>query len=166
MSPDDSQCPFCKVGFVVQLICGDCGQLVERGRTFCQNPTCSNQPVVDVTYAARAQTREMANVPPYSSGVDLAPLPEFHNVHLPAPIEVARSYVGGKFGVTSHVAYEGRDAEILTTMSKAVTLLHALAAEMNNFQGVMPSTRRCIKGCRDLATELQEEIEERRGPQG
>jgi len=164
MSPDDSQCPFCKVGFVVQLICGDCGQLVERGRTFCQNPTCSNQPVTDVTYVARSQ--EMANVPPSSSGIDLAPLPQFGGAHLPAPVHVAPSYVTGKFGVTSYVTHEGRDAAILTTMSKAVTLLHALAAEMNNFQGIMPSTRRCIKGCRDLATELQEEIEERRGPQG
>jgi len=108
----------------------------------------------------------MANVPPSSSGIDLAPLPQFGGAHLPAPVHVAPSYVTGKFGVTSYVTHEGRDAAILTTMSKAVTLLHALAAEMNNFQGIMPSTRRCIKGCRDLATELQEEIEERRGPQG
>jgi hypothetical protein len=68
--------------------------------------------------------------------------------------------------VEAEVIFEGEDAVILSAMSQATTVLHALAAKMNAFQGVMPSTREVIRACRNLATLLQEEIEVRRGPQG
>lgn len=85
---------------------------------------------------------------------------------IPMPVHVPQSYRQSKFGVESEVTYNGTDAEILTLMGQAVTALHLLAAKMNTFQGLMQSTRDVIKGCRNLATDLQEEIELRRGPQG
>jgi hypothetical protein len=90
----------------------------------------------------------------------------FNGAHLPAPYKVPNSHIQRKFGVESEVIFEGEDATILSTMSQAATLLHALAAKMNGFQGMMPSTRDVIRSCRNLATLLQEEIEVRRGPQG
>jgi hypothetical protein len=70
----------------------------------------------------------------------------------------------GRFGVTAVVEMNGKDAEIMTKMNQVAMMLHALAAEMNTFQGISDNTRGVIRGCRDLATRLQEEVEIRRGP--
>lgn len=91
---------------------------------------------------------------------------QYEGAPIPVPAHVPSTYIHGRFGVTAVVTMNGQDAEIMTMMSQAATLLHALAAKMNTFQGVMRSTREVIRGCRDLATSLQEEIEVRRGPQG
>jgi len=90
--------------------------------------------------------------------------------NLPAGIRphsaVPETYHQSRFGVSAEVTMAGQDAEILTEMGQVADLLHALAGRMNNLAGFMSSTRSCIKSCRSLATELMEEIEVRRGPQG
>lgn len=82
----------------------------------------------------------------------------------PAPVPAV--YRAGKHGAEAKVAMGGRDAEILTRMGDAAVLLQAMAQEMNQLQGHMPSTRALIKSFRVLAAEIQEEIETRIGPQG
>jgi hypothetical protein len=81
-------------------------------------------------------------------------------------LPVQESYSHGRFGVSAEVQLNGRDADILTKMKQTGALLHVLAQEMNNLCGHMPSTRAVIKACRNLAADLQEEVEVRLGPQG
>jgi len=83
---------------------------------------------------------------------------------MPPPVpEVYRSH---RFGATAEVTMNGSDAAILTKMQQVAVLLEALAAEMNNLQGHMPSTRDCIRQCRMLSIDLQGEVEVRLGPNG
>ena len=75
-------------------------------------------------------------------------------------------YTVHKFGVEAEISVSPQDIEIMTLIGQTVVILHTLAEKMNHFQGLMESTRHVIKGCRNLASDLQEEIELRRGPQG
>ena len=50
-------------------------------------------------------------------------------------------------------------AEIVQLLGQSVVILHALAGRMNGFTGHMDLTRQNIRGCRILATGLQEEVE-------
>lgn len=84
---------------------------------------------------------------------------------IPQP-RVPETYQAGKFGADAMVTFSGKDAEIMNKMAQVSDILQALAMEMNQFAGVMPSTRALIKECRILSTGLQEEIEVRKGPQG
>jgi hypothetical protein len=68
------------------------------------------------------------------------------------------------FGVVSEVILNPIDVDIMTEMGDMIVRLHQLAQRMNGFAGFNPTTRGCIRLCRQLATELQEEIELRRGP--
>jgi hypothetical protein len=79
---------------------------------------------------------------------------------------IAETYSAGQFGVTATVQTPALDVEIMNEMGQVVVILHTLASKMNKFQGIMESTRSVIRQCRTLATELQDEIESRRGPQG
>lgn len=107
---------------------------------------------------------ELARQPPITHVV---PAPRFA---LPPGLSLERAIVpevrmdAGRFGVKSAVVMNGHDADIMTRMNQAAMLLHALAAEMNGFQGIDGETRTVIRGCRDLASRLQEEVERRRGP--
>lgn len=151
---------------MAQLRCGDCGSLVERGWNFC--PTCKPE----MPGRSLALKPDVQRGPSNGSHLAVQPTgllplpPSFGGAPLPMPMVVPPSYVQNRFGVSAEVQLSGQDAEILTLMSQAATLLHGLAAKMNTFSGVMKSTRDVIRGCRDLATLLQEEIEVRRGPQG
>jgi hypothetical protein len=49
--------------------------------------------------------------------------------------------------------------EIMQLLGQTVLVLHALAGKMNGFVGHMELTRQNIRGCRLLATGLQEEVE-------
>lgn len=157
--PTEAICGNCRSGFVSQLVCGDCGHPVERGLTFC--PSCQNKGTLLPVLRPDAQRGSL------SPGSSLVPLPPtFGGAPVPMPAVIPPTYSHGRFGVSAEVQLAGQDAEILTLMSHAASLLHGLAVKMNQFAGVTNSTRAVIRGCRDLATSLQEEIEVRRGPQG
>lgn len=71
-----------------------------------------------------------------------------------------------KHGVEAVISVNPGDIEIMQAMSQLAVVLHAVAEKMNHFVGHMEITRENIKWCRSLATNLQEEIELRKGPQG
>jgi len=120
---------------------------------------CSCEPTIADLVPAPPKPWEDQHVPP------LPILPtELTSFELPP--SVPEVYRAGKFGVRAVVQMSGRDAEILTRMGNAAVLLLALANEMNQLQGFMASTRAVIKAARTLASDLQEEIEVRIGPQG
>jgi hypothetical protein len=67
--------------------------------------------------------------------------------------------------VSAEVFTDTRDTQILNEMAQLVVVLHTVAEHMSSeFSGHMESTRKLIKGCRNLAADIQEEIEVRRGP--
>lgn len=168
----DNQCRNCGNGFVSALICGTCGTEVSRGSAAC--PKCQKhasnvgivprggQPApvsVDITIMAPGGAPPPRGGHPGNAlGIPILP------TELLAPVQ--ESYVQRSFGVESEVFMGGRDAEILTRMKQVAALLTVLAADMNQLQGHMPSTRDVIKGCRKLALDIQEEVEVRLGPQG
>ena len=150
-----SKC-YCKE--IVSLGCNTCGGRTAANATYC--PACAGRKTVP-------------NIPTI---VDLSPVPapNLPSLNLPAlppgldlrSVVVPPSYDAGKFGASAVVTMNGRDAEILTKMGQCAMVLHAMAKEMNELQGIGDSTRRLIKGCRNLATDLLEEVEVRKGPQG
>ncbi len=146
------QCSYCGNGFVSVLTCATCQQDVPRGMSCCSR--CDRQP--------QSSARDMVYVPP--------PVQQFDGM-IPLPVQrlatvVPQAYDSGRFGANSRVEMNGDDALILTRVGQFVQMLHAMAGELSRLQGHMQSTRSCIKGCRNLATELQEEIETRLGPKG
>lgn len=166
----DNQCRNCGNGFVSALICGTCGNEVSRGSAAC--PRCqkhaggvgivvrgmSPNQEVDITIPDPRGVPPRGGHPGNALGIPILP------TELLAPVQ--ESYVQRSFGVESEVFMGGRDAEILTRMKQVAALLTVLAADMNQLQGHMPSTRDVIKGCRKLALDIQEEVEVRLGPQG
>jgi hypothetical protein len=146
--PGDTYCPMCMAGSMnhPRLRCLSCHSEVISGQSQC---TCRS------ALSVADPPRPTVLLPP------LAALP-VRALTQPIP----ESYKVARFGVEAEVQLVPGDVEILTLMSQAVMALHALAQKMNQFRGSMDSTRRCISGCRNLATQLQEEIELRRGPQG
>jgi hypothetical protein len=73
-------------------------------------------------------------------------------------------YEAGQFGVKAEVQADPTDVEIMNQINQLVVLLHVMADRMGKeFTGHMDSTRRVIKGCRNLASDLQEEVEVRTG---
>lgn len=148
--PGDTYCPMCMSGSAnhVRLRCLTCHNEIPSGQSQC---SCRSAMIV-------------RDIEPPRPTVPLPPLATIPMGALTQPIP--ESYKVARFGVEAEVQLVPGDVEILTLMSQAVTALHALALKMNQFRGSMDSTRRCISGCRNLATQLQEEIELRRGPQG
>lgn len=131
------------------LACMGCNQEVSIGASFCSNCEPSTPSLPEPTSLVFTNPRH--GVPAFAPG-------------LPAPVK--GFYNQNRFGVEAVVQLNGRDADILTKMKQAAALLHVLAQEINNFQGHMQSTRALIKSCRNLANDLQEEVEVRLGPQG
>lgn len=159
----DNQCRNCGNGFVGTLICGGCGSEVPRGSPSCSRCSPSvnphaRPPSVDVLVSVGGARGGGAL--PNVGALSIPGLP------LGLPVPVREVYSHGKFGVSAEVTMNGRDADILTKMQQTAALLNVLAAEMNNLQGHMPSTREVIKGCRKMAADIQEEVEVRLGPQG
>jgi len=161
-----NQCLPCNAGYAPQLACLICRRPVPRGTAGCS--TCERRPI------PAAASVELAYVPPQQ------PIPSLYMVPLPAappalpglPAHVtamspiAERYSAGRFGVEAEVHVNPGDVDIMTLMGQVVIVLHTLAEKMNHFQGISESTRLVIRECRVLATELQDEIEVRRGPQG
>jgi RNA polymerase subunit RPABC4/transcription elongation factor Spt4 len=146
----EATCGNCRNGFTSKLACGACNRVVPTGTSYCQN--CS---------VISARVSRSPILPPLTLG-SLPALPPGMTLERAV---VPESYSAGRFGADAYVQMNGRDAEILTKMNQVAMLLHALAADMNDFQGVAESTRRLIKGCRNMATEILEEVEVRRGPE-
>lgn len=162
-------CLNCGNGFVSVLVCGACGKEVVRGSSACA--ICesrasaalrgySQQGPPNVQISVLPFVEQEAPKPPRLGALAIPGLP----AGLMRPVREAYSH--GRFGVEAEVQLNGRDADIMTKMKQTGALLHVLAQEMNNLQGHMPSTRALIKACRNLAAELQEEVEVRLGPQG
>lgn len=163
-------CSNCNNGFVSKLACATCQRVVQSGVAYC-------------TFCANAGM--MGSGPVTGSVIDLEPpepgelvrspyhamRPRFSNLPVPVapmvvPVRVPERYAAGTFGVKAEVQMEGRDAEILTDMNHMAAALLAMAAKMNEFQGIGDTTRAVIRGCRNLANMLQEEVETRCGPSG
>ena len=79
---------------------------------------------------------------------------------------VPEVYRAGKFGVEAEVRMVPGDVAVLNELGKLVELLHAMASRSTQFAGLTDHTRKMIRDMRILATDVQEEIEMRRGPQG
>lgn len=56
------------------------------------------------------------------------------------------------------------DAEVMNLMGQVVVILHTFAARVNNLSGHGQLTRKIIHDARVLATDIQEELEQRKGP--
>ena len=140
-----NQCRVCNNGFVHQLACERCGQVVVRGAAAC--PQCglrAPQPYVPYDQPVRAVARR--------------------------PQEYDRSMTfgeirdgAGRFGAISDVTVPDGVAGLMGDISYTVQTLLSLASKLATVAGTERS-RDCIRGCRDLASRLQEELETRRGP--
>jgi hypothetical protein len=161
-----NQCLACKAGFAPQLACVACRRLVPRGDATCKVCERGDREVqirsLEITVPAMPPPTALSIVAPLAAPPALPGLPA--HVSLAAPI--SETYRAGRFGVDAKVQVPAKDVEIMNEMAQVVVILHTLAGKMNHFQGLMESTRNCIRQCRHLATELQDEIETRRGPQG
>ena len=174
----DTQCRNCKNGFVSELACSVCRHVVQRGDSTCRacarGETRTDRRFTDQGFDV-VPPRNVDLVP--HSGVTIninnpsappppPPLPLALSRHLPAPLHVPDSYHVDKqrgLGITAEVFNDLGDVDIMNKMGSLVVLLHAMADEMAKFRGHMESTRRCMRSCRVLAADLQEEIEVRRG---
>ena len=144
-------CDYCRTGFVPRLACAECNFVVSQGKDSC--PRCGPNSPEDPVLA-------IAIVPLNSSIPAVAGLPR----GMAMPARISDSYTAGKFGAEAKVTLNGQDASIMTEMGQVAALLHVLAGRMNELQGHMASTRQCIRDCRKLAADLQEEVEVRIGP--
>lgn len=164
-------CKVCGNGFTSRLACATCNRVVASGQAFCEScasrgldphrQSSSNEFFPNIPSSMVPARREHEHEQSSVMGLTLPKLPpgiSLDRVHVP------EARTGGKFGAIADIQMNGRDAEILTKMNQVVLLLHALAAEMNEFQAFSDSTRKVIKGCRNLAADLQEEVESRVGP--
>lgn len=164
-------CKACGNGFTSRLACATCNKVVPAGQAFCWNCSRSSSESAPSEHFPASQP----NAAP-SGGLVLRRQPEGHQdvVGLALPklppgisldrVSVPESRTGGKFGAISEIQMSGRDAEILTKINQVVIFLHALASEMTQFVALSDATRKNIKACRNLAADLQEEVEMRTGP--
>lgn len=157
---DEAGCWYCRSrGLPDAILCDVCGGAVPAGQINCFR-------CVSGSLAIRGRSGIALVGGSDASGAAAAPPPL---PGLPAVIRatsVPEVYQAGRYGVSAQVSIPSGDVEIMNLMGQVVVILHTLAEKMNHFQGHMDSTRQCIKGCRNLATDLQDEIEKRRGPQG
>jgi hypothetical protein len=84
------------------------------------------------------------------------------HVSLAAP--VASRYVTRQGGVEAEVRIPPGDAEVMDIMGQLVVVLHTFAAKVNTLTGHGELTRSIIRSARVLATDIQEELEQRKGP--
>jgi hypothetical protein len=81
-------------------------------------------------------------------------------------LTVPEKYKAGRYGVTATVTMPAKDVEILNELAQLVVLLHTEAQKLTQFQGRNEHTQLLARSMRNLATEIQEEIEMRTGPPG
>ncbi len=153
-------CPKCRTGFVSQLQCADCGKLVPRGMASCIG--CARvASVVMVPPSPPRATSELVAVTSSRQAPPVLPgLPS--HVSLSAP--VADRFVVRSGGVEAEIRIPAGDAEVMDLMGQMVVILHTFAAKMNTLSGHGEMTRQIIRSSRTLATDIQEELEQRKGP--
>lgn len=126
------------------LYCGACRTVQVNGSTSCS--TCSS-----VAVAVR---------PPGEPSAVAVVVPR--PLQVPAVSEV---YSDGRFGVTATVTMPSGDVEILNELARLAELLSAMATKTGSgLRGYTEHTRKIVRDMRVLAAEIQEEIEQRRGP--
>jgi hypothetical protein len=91
---------------------------------------------------------------------DLPPLP----VLVPTSPAVVERYQAGRLGVEAEVVIPAGDVDIMNDLLTLVQVLHKVAAKATRFVGHTDHTRKMIRDMRVLATDIQEEVETRRGP--
>lgn len=160
-------CGVCQNGFVSSLACGTCQKVAPKGLAYC--PHCSRASSNDghgygMVPPQREEwdPRQQHGRPNEPVSLVLPRLPP--GVSLDR-IRVRDAYEAGSFGAQSEVQMNGRDSEILTKMNQVAVLLLALGQEMNDLCALSESTRKVVKGCRNLAADIQEEVEVRVGRQ-
>jgi hypothetical protein len=84
----------------------------------------------------------------------------------PRVATVVERYNAGRYGVRAEVRIPAGDVAIMNDLGAMVAVLHTMAARLNGFVGHTEHTRKLIRDMRILATDIQDEIETRRGPQG
>jgi hypothetical protein len=109
---------------------------------------------------AQVQSELVALQPPRYAPPALPGLPP--HVSLPAP--VASRYVSRQGGVEAEVRIPAGDARVMDLMGQLVVILHTFAAEVNTLTGHGELTRSIIRSARRLASDIQEELEQRKGP--
>jgi hypothetical protein len=147
-----NQCRICNNGFVHQLKCSTCGEIVERGMAICLR--CSGSGAKsDLSLLGGGGDRSLSRFLPPSRG-DVTRLRSLERGEHIAD--------AGIFGALSDVTVpedvSGMLGEISSTIQTVLRLATHLAA-------LAPAdrTRGTIRACRELAVILQEELESRRG---
>ena len=144
-----NQCRVCNNGFVHQLACYQCGNHVARGAAAC-GCMQSGQYYAPPGYSSPAsQSRELSRRTSSREYGELTYGETFDGA--------------GRFGAISDVTVPDGVASVLGDIARTVQTLLALASKLATVAGTDRS-RECIRGCRDLASRLQEELETRRGP--
>lgn len=143
--------------------------------------TCSNghggasgiSPLVDAERVPSPQREQSLSlgrgvVPPSVAGLSAPPqapsaLPGLPpHVSLAAPVQ--SRYVSRQGGVEAEVRVPPGDAEVMDLMGQVVVILHTFASRMNTLTGHGELTRSIIRASRVLAADVQEELEQRKGP--
>ena len=129
----------------IRLICTVCKSQVDPRSTLCL--VCAQSALVQ--FEQNAAQRAVVAVPfAARAGV------------------VMERYQAGRLGVDAEVQIPPGDVAIMNELGKLVELLHAMAARVNQFVGMTDHTRKIARDMRHLATDVQEEVELRRGPLG
>jgi RNA polymerase subunit RPABC4/transcription elongation factor Spt4 len=173
-------CPNCRTGFGSQLECQACGRLVPRGSASCllcsrasgetvETVRPSPVPLSAVLVSLQAPQHDLPTFPPAGLVSLQAPrhappaLPWMPpHVSLAAP--VASRFVVRQGGVEAEVRIPPGDAEVMDLMGQVVVILHTFASKMNGLTGHGELTRHIIRSARVLAADVQEELEQRKGP--
>jgi len=149
-----NQCRVCNNGFVHLLACSQCGQVVLRGAAVCG--ACSRQQFVQEPGYFSPD-----HVPQAGSSRALSRRTS-QNAY--GELTFGETFDGaGRFGAISDVTVPDGVAGLFGDISSVVQGLLTLASKLAAVAGTERS-RECIRGCRDLASRLQEELETRRGP--
>jgi hypothetical protein len=143
-----SQCMECKAGYVHQLACLFCRRSVPRGVAMCGCsglPVLPSPPPLDISQRQEIPETRISKVTPRS---DLARMGS-QMVGFAAPRSAPPIFQGLPSHVTALTVPEEYEAQRLT-----------------QFQGRNEHTQGLARSMRNLATEIQEEIEMRTGPPG
>ena len=183
-----SHCLVCNAGHVPQLQCGKCSKLVDRGSSTCSCDQIIRRMASELpdlpSYHPPQQTRSVQPQQTSSSteltqrAAESFPGGEVVGFQspisapsvlpgLPAHVSVAvvpKEYEAGRYGVSATVTIPEKDVGVMNDWAQLVVLLHTMAKRGNEFQGHTEHTRRVIRAMRDLASDIQDEIEMRTGP--
>jgi len=136
-TPCDGYCPRCGSQ---NLYCTTCGSVQPQGASDCES----------------CRSKSVAVLPP---GGRLAASPAL------AVPRVSEVYAAGRYGVTATVTMPAGDVEILNELATLAELLSVMATKAGSgFRGYTEHTRKMVRDMRILAADIQEEIEQRRGP--